>query len=47
VPTSELVTHFPLALVPAFLVPLTFVLHIVSLWQLFGLRWVGYPDRRA
>ena len=41
VPTSELVTHFPLALVPAFLVPLAFMLHIVSLWQLFGLRWVG------
>jgi hypothetical protein len=47
VPTSELVTHFPLALVPAFLVPLAFMLHIVSLWQLFGLRWVGKPDRRA
>jgi hypothetical protein len=41
VPTSELVTHFPLALVPAFLVPMAFMLHIVSLWQLFGLRWVG------
>jgi hypothetical protein len=41
VPTSELVTHFPLALVPGFLVPMAFMLHIVSLWQLFGLRWVG------
>jgi len=40
-PTSELATHFPLALVPAFLVPLAFMLHIVSLWQLFGLPWVG------
>ena len=35
-PTSELATHFPLALVPTFLVPLAFMLHIVSLWQLFG-----------
>jgi hypothetical protein len=48
VPTSELVTHFPLALVPAFLVPMAFMLHIVSLWQLFGLRWVGQrAPRRA
>jgi hypothetical protein len=46
VPTSELVTHFPLALVPAFLVPLAFMLHIVSLWQLFGLRWVGQRSPR-
>jgi hypothetical protein len=34
VPTSELVTHFPLALVPGFLVPMAFMLHLVSLWQL-------------
>jgi len=26
--------------VPTFLVPLAFVLHFVSLWQLFGLTWV-------
>ena len=39
-PTSELATQFPLALVPTFLVPLAFVLHFVSLWQLFGLTWV-------
>jgi hypothetical protein len=39
-PTSELVTRFPLALVPAFLVPLAFVLHFVSLWQLSGRTWV-------
>ncbi len=39
-PTSELATRFPLALVPTFLVPLAFVLHFVSLWQLFGLTWV-------
>jgi hypothetical protein len=41
VPTSELATHFPLALVPAFLVPLAFMVHLVSLWQLFGLHWAG------
>jgi len=39
-PTSELATQFPLALVPTFLVPLAFVLHFVSIWQLFGLTWV-------
>jgi hypothetical protein len=33
-PTSELVTQFPLALVPTFLVPLAFAMHVVSLWQL-------------
>jgi len=38
-PTSELVTHFPLALVPTFLVPLAFAVHIVSLWQLFRGSW--------
>jgi hypothetical protein len=42
-PTSELVTQFPLALVPTFLVPLAFVLHAVSLWQLFGGTWVRRP----
>jgi hypothetical protein len=41
-PTSELVTHFPLVLVPAFLVPLAFVLHVISLWQLLGGRWVPH-----
>ena len=40
-PAADLVTHFPLALVPAFLVPLAFMLHIVLLWQLFGLPWAG------
>jgi hypothetical protein len=39
-PTSELATQFPLALVPTFLVPLAFILHVVSLWQLLGGRWV-------
>jgi hypothetical protein len=38
-PTSELVTYFPLALVPTFLVPLAFTLHVVSLWQLLGGTW--------
>jgi hypothetical protein len=44
-PTSELMAHFPLALVPTFLVPLAFVLHVVSLWQLLGGTWV--PHRTA
>jgi hypothetical protein len=38
-PTSELVTHFPLALVPTFLVPLAFALHVASLWQLLKGTW--------
>ena len=42
VPTSELITHFPLALVPTFLVPLAFTLHVISLWQLLGGPWVPH-----
>jgi len=42
-PTSELVTRFPLALVPTFLVPLAFILHVVSMWQLLGGTWVLPP----
>jgi hypothetical protein len=42
-PTSELATQFPLALVPVFLVPLAFILHVVSLWQLLGGAWVLQP----
>jgi hypothetical protein len=42
-PTSELATRFPLALVPTFLVPLAFVLHVISLWQLLGGTWVPHP----
>jgi hypothetical protein len=38
-PTSELVARFSLALVPTFLVPLAFMVHIVSLWQLFAGSW--------
>ena len=44
-PTSELITGFPLALVPAFLVPLAFTLHIISLWQLFGGSWSSSVQR--
>jgi len=33
-PNTELLTRFPLALVPGFLVPLAFMVHFVSLWQL-------------
>jgi hypothetical protein len=44
-PTAELVTRFPLALVPGFLVPLAFMVHFVSLSQLkvgdSGRRRVG------
>jgi hypothetical protein len=45
-PTSELIPRFPLALVPTFLVPLAFTLHMVSLWQLFGGTWDRPRDRR-
>jgi hypothetical protein len=33
-PTMELATHFPLVLVPTFLVPLAVMVHAISLWQL-------------
>jgi hypothetical protein len=38
-PTAEIMTRFPMALVPTYLVPLAFVLHIVSLWQILGRSW--------
>jgi hypothetical protein len=38
-PTSEMLTGFPLALVPTFLVPLAFMLHVISLWQLLRGSW--------
>ncbi len=38
-PTADLATQFPLALVPTFLVPLAFMLHVVSLWQLLRGSW--------
>ena len=34
VPTADMLTQYPLALVPTFLVPLAFTLHVVSLLQL-------------
>jgi hypothetical protein len=40
-PTSELVTLFPLVLVPTFLVPLALALHVVSLWQLQRGTWAS------
>ena len=43
VPTTAFMTLFPMALVPTFLVPLAFTLHVVSLWQLRGRTWVSYP----
>lgn len=43
-PTGELVTRFPLALVPTFLVPLAFMVHVASLWQLFGGAWSSTSD---
>lgn len=45
-PTSEVITRFPLALVPAFLVPLALSLHIISLWQLLAGTWAP-PHRLA
>lgn len=46
-PTSELVTRFPLVLVPTFLVPLAFALHIVSIWQLVHGSWALPKPARA
>ena len=43
-PMSELLTQFPLALVPTFLVPLAFTLHVISLWQLLGGTWARQPS---
>jgi hypothetical protein len=39
VPTSVLLTVFPLALVPVFAVPLSLTLHGVSVWQLLRGSW--------
>ncbi len=41
VPSSEVMTSFPMALVPTFLVPLAMTLHVVSLWQLLRGTWAG------
>ncbi len=42
-PTAELATRFPLALVPTFLVPLAWTLHVASLWQLVRGSWARVP----
>lgn len=42
-PTSALVTRYPLVLVPAFLVPLAFMLHVASVWQLLRGSWARPP----
>ena len=39
VPSSEMLTLFPLALIPVFAVPLSLTLHGVSLWQLLRGSW--------
>jgi len=39
IPNAELLTQYPLALVPTFLVPLAFTLHVVSLLQLLRGTW--------
>jgi hypothetical protein len=46
VPTSEILTAFPMVLVPGFLVPLAFTLHVASLWQLLGKQWAGQVVER-
>jgi hypothetical protein len=47
VPNAEMLTRYPLALVPAFLVPLAFTLHVVSLVQLWRGTWGGEPGNRT
>ncbi|MGE5836963.1 MAG: hypothetical protein ACM4AI_20990 [Acidobacteriota bacterium] len=42
-PTTELMTRFPMVLVPTFLVPLAIMLHVVSLWQLLSTSWASQP----
>ena len=46
-PTSELLTEYPLALVPTFLVPLAFMVHAVSLSQLFRGSWARTATERV
>lgn len=46
VPDSQILTSFPMALVPAFLVPLAFTFHGISLWQLLGRRWAHNSTER-
>ena len=47
VPNAEMLTQYPLALVPAFLVPLAFTLHVASLLQLLHGTWGREPDNRT
>ena len=47
VPNAEMLTQYPLALVPAFLVPLAFTLHLVSLLQLSRGMWGSEPVNRT
>jgi hypothetical protein len=44
-PSAELLTQYPLALVPTFLVPLAFTLHVVSLLQLVRGPWAASRSR--
>jgi hypothetical protein len=39
VPNAEMLTQYPLSLVPTFLVPLAFTLHVVTLLQLWRGSW--------
>jgi hypothetical protein len=41
IPNAEMLTQYPLALVPTFLVPLAFTLHVVALLQLLRGSWGG------
>jgi hypothetical protein len=47
VPNARMLTQYPLALVPAFLVPLAFTLHVVSLLQLSRGTWGGERSSRT
>jgi hypothetical protein len=47
IPTAEMLTQYPLALVPAFFVPLAFTLHVVSLLQLSRGTWGGERVNRT
>jgi hypothetical protein len=47
VPTSVLLTAFPLALIPVFAVPLSLSLHGVSLWQLLRGSWARRTSSEA
>jgi hypothetical protein len=46
-PSGEVLTHFPLVLVPTFLVPLAVMVHVVSLRQLRGATWRAHQPAAA